>query len=620
MTAKLKSVASGDVRLIPGMFRDRFELNRKYVMSLENVGLLQNHMAEAALWEARLHETQRNRNNDPGHMGNEKHMHWGWESPSCQLRGHFLGHWLSGAAFIFAATGDAEVKAKADTIVGELGRCQESNGGEWVCSIPPAYLDRIARGQDIWAPHYTIHKTLMGLWDMYQYAGNLHALDILVKQARWFHRWSATFSREQFDEILDVETGGMIEVWANLFGATGDQSHRELMERYARNRLFSPLLEGKDVLTNRHANTTVPEVLGAARAYEVTGDERWRRIVEAYWKCAVTDRGFFCTGSQSSGEGWTPPFQFSARMNDTTQEHCFVYNMMRLADFLFRWTGDVDYSDYMERNIYNGILAQQNPRTGMISYFLPIEAGGHKVWGTPTHDFWCCHGTLVQANALHSAYAYYEDAEGLTVSQYIPSDLTWKRGGSAVSIHQTMKSDGSRDDNRRTYVASEETWHKPEQWEIELRVKCDPPASFTLSLRLPWWLSGEPRLEINGKAVHASASRAGFLTIERSWGDEVVNLVLPKRLASCPLPDRPELIAVMDGPVALAGLCSQEQALSGDPADPSTFLTPDNEREWWRQLGGYRTYGQDRAIKFVPLYEVIDESYTLYFPVHKKET
>ena len=37
-----------------------------------------------------------------------------------------------------------------------------------------------------------------------------------------------------------------------------------------------------------HANTTIPEVLGAARAWEVTGDARWRAIVEAYWHYAVT--------------------------------------------------------------------------------------------------------------------------------------------------------------------------------------------------------------------------------------------------------------------------------------------------------------------------------------------
>ncbi len=425
------------VRLLPGLFLDRFNLNRRYVMSLLNRNLLQNHYLEAGLWEARFRETKRNRNFDPDQVINHiDDIHWGWESPSCELRGYFLGHWLSAAARIYAATGDGEAKAKADAVVEELARCQRANGGEWVVSIPTDYLDRIAGGKRVWAPHYTIHKTLMGLFDAYLYGENEQALEILVNAAKWFHRWTEKFSREEMDEILEVETGGMLEVWANLFGVTAKQEHRDLMDRYARNRLFDPLLEGKDVLTNRHANTTIPEVHGAARAFEVTGEERWRQIVEAYWRFAVTERGFFCTGSQTSGEIWTPPFKWSARLNDTNQEHCVVYNMMRLADMLYRWTGQPEFADYIERNLYNGILAQQHPDTGMIAYFLPLEAGGHKIWGSETNDFWCCHGSLAQAHTTHNAYIYYEGNGGLAVCQYIPSELQWEREAGAVTLKQ----------------------------------------------------------------------------------------------------------------------------------------------------------------------------------------
>ncbi len=59
-----------------------------------------------------------------------KDIHWGWESPTCQLRGHFLGHWLSAAAFQAVNTGDREMRGKADGIVHELARCQQENGGE----------------------------------------------------------------------------------------------------------------------------------------------------------------------------------------------------------------------------------------------------------------------------------------------------------------------------------------------------------------------------------------------------------------------------------------------------------------------------------------------------------
>ena len=91
-------------------------------------------------------------------------------------------------------------------------------------------------------------------------------------------------------------------MWADLLEITGDKKYRELLAKYYRARLFDPLLEGRDVLTNMHANTTIPEILGCARAYEVTGEERWLKIVQSYWKCAVTDRGCFATGGQTQGE------------------------------------------------------------------------------------------------------------------------------------------------------------------------------------------------------------------------------------------------------------------------------------------------------------------------------
>jgi DUF1680 family protein len=111
----------GAVRLLSSLFQHRFDLNLRYVMSLRSENLLQNHYLEAGLWDTRQQP---------------EGCHWGWESPTSQLRGQFLGHWLSAAARIYAHTHDAEVKARADHIVAELGRCQVANSGEWVGSIP----------------------------------------------------------------------------------------------------------------------------------------------------------------------------------------------------------------------------------------------------------------------------------------------------------------------------------------------------------------------------------------------------------------------------------------------------------------------------------------------------
>jgi uncharacterized protein len=585
-TVSLSSVKAQS-RVLPSIFQERSVLNRAYVMSLTNDNLLQNHYQEAGLWAPR------------GRPGN---IHWGWETPTCQLRGHFLGHWLSAAARYYAVEQDHEAKARADKVVSELARCQRENGGEWAGSVPPAYLDWIARGKQVWAPHYTIHKTLMGLFDMYSLTGNEQALDVIVRWADWFHRWTGQFSREQFDDILDIETGGMLEAWANLYSVTKRDEHLDLINRYDRPRLFNRLLDGEDALTNQHANTTIPEAQGAARAWEVTGERRWRDIAFAYWRCAVTDRGSYATGSQTCGEFWTPPHELSARLGDKNQEHCVVYNMMGLAEYLYRWTGDVEYPDYWERNLYNGILAQQHPDTGMIAYFLPLQPGAKKVWGTPTEDFWCCHGTLVQAHPMYAASVYFEDSAGLVVNQYIPTVASWKWSGVKVQVTQTS-------DTQLEHA------HRPNAVAFDLKVACDQPVDFALRIRLPWWLAGAPTITVDGQREPARQAPSTYYTISRTWRANSVHVELPKSLTSCPLPDRPDTVAFLDGPVVLAGLCDEERTLYGDKDNPASLLVADNEREWRTWQSGYRTVDQPRGLRFTPLYEVRDERYSVYFPV-----
>jgi DUF1680 family protein len=393
-------------------------LNRRYLLSLHSENLLQNYYLEAGLWSP---------------PGKPDDCHWGWESPTCQLRGHFLGHWLSAAARMFAFRDDLEIKARADTIVSELARFQKENGGEWAGSIPVKYFDWISHGKAVWAPHYTVHKTMMGLYEMALYANSETARDILLNWARWFQRWSSQHTREEMDAILDVESGGMMELWANLYELTGQNEFLELMACYERRRFFESLLTGGDVLTNQHANTRIPEVLGAARAWEITGESRWRQIVEAFWRCAVTDREAFCTGGQTDGEIWTPPGELAARLSLKNQEHCTVYNMLRLAEVLYRWTGDTAYADYWERNLYNGILAQQHPDTGMVAYFLPMKASSVKNGAHP-ETFSRCLGTLVQAHTLYEGSIFYQDDEGLVISQIIPAELQWEVNGSDVKV------------------------------------------------------------------------------------------------------------------------------------------------------------------------------------------
>ena len=200
--------------------------------------------------------------------------------------------------------------------------------------------------------------------------------------------------------------------------------------------------------------------------------------------------------------------------------------MMRLAEYLLTWTGDAQYADYWERNLYNGILAQQHPTTGMIAYFLPLQPGAIKKWGTPTDDFWCCHGTLVQAQTLYTRGVYYQTPHGLALCQYIPTELHWDWRGTPVTV--TQKPD--------TQTGSV---HRPDNLTINITVTAAQPVEFALSVRLPWWLQESPIIEVNGARVEVPFKPASFFTLQRNWHNDVIRIVLPKGLSTDSLPDDP---------------------------------------------------------------------------------
>lgn len=597
--------------------------NRAYLMELTTRNLLYNYELEAAI----THDA-----NIPGDI------HGGWESPTCQLRGHFLGHWLSAAAMHYAATGDRELKAKADVIVDRLAKCQEANGGSWVASIPEKYLYRIARGREIWAPHYTIHKTFMGLVDMYRYAGNKTALSVADHFADWFYDWSSRFDRDQMDDILDFETGGMLEIWVQLYDITRDDKYKKLMECYYRQRLFTPLINGEDPLTNMHANTTIPEVIAAAEAYNVTGEERYKDIVTAYWNSAVTERGTLATGGQTNGEIWGPKKSLSARLGLKTQEHCTVYNMMRLADHLFRWTGEAKYMDYIERNLYNGVLAQtywhwehtngyspESPDFGLIAYFLPMRAGTRKGWGSKFNDFFCCHGSMVQANAALNRYMYYQADLDLYVTMYFDSDASFTVGGKNVTIKQrrdplTGSFHLSSTSSKKQLVnrTAAQYPHNPDTLCVYLQIETESSVEFTIHARIPEWIQEPAVVSYNGRQIAVAEEGRCFVGIREEFQNgDTICITMKMGIQACPLPDDENMVAFMYGPEVLAGLCDEERMLYTGGDAPEHILVHENEREWGNWKSDFKTVGQPAGIHFIPLNRVGYENYCVYFPIKK---
>jgi hypothetical protein len=610
-------------KLLPGLFLDRFQLNHRYLHSLQLDALLQNHYLEAGLWQTTDYS--------------EIH-HRGWENPASQVRGHFLGHWISAAAMTTAQTGDSQLRAKLDHTLDELARCQDRNGGEWLGSIPEKYLEWARSGRRIWAPHYVLHKTFMGLIDAYRFVSNNRALVLADRWADWFVRWTDPMSTCELDILLEVETGGMLEVWADLFAFTGEAKYCRLLERYRRRRLFEPLVKGLDVLTDHHMNTTIPEVIGAARAFEVTGDESWWEVVTAYWRLGVSERGYFCTGGQSGEEAWTRPGRLAERLGIRNQEHCCVYNMIRLAEFLYRRTGGAEYGDYIERNLYNGILAQQNKETGMVSYYLALAGGtmkyaGMGTWMHPTESFWCCSGTLVQAQASYNRWTFYAKDNELVVNQYIPSFVS-----PGADFPYEIKLERILDRVPVSGTAPYTTDYDYDAWTYRISVRRDTassgntagldPHAFTCKLRIPWWLDSP--FTLNSQDGNALIDPAGpdqsaglgdlryeyrdrYLRIGGNGNEFEANISFPRRVYSEPLPGRPELLAFMIGPEVLAGITAGESRICGEPGQAAAGFLPVDRLRGSRLRTVFEALGEHHDIRFIPLKDIVDEPYRVYW-------
>ncbi len=585
-------------RILDGPFFYFMERDRGYLHSLEEDRLLHTFRLNAGL-------------------PSKAEPLGGWEAPEIELRGHFLGHYLSGCAFMSVSARDEMIRKKADRIVGELYKCQRANGGGYLSAFPPEFLERLKTGTKVWAPWYTIHKIMAGLLDMYLYTGNTQALEMAQGMAAWTKKWADPISDQQMAQIHKVEFGGMNEVLRNLYAVTGDRSQLELAHRFDHASFFDPLAGGRDELNGLHANTHIPKVIGAARQYELTGDERYRRIAEFFWR-QVTGHRAYCSGGTSNEEGWkSGPDRLARELSATTHECCCTYNLLKLTRHLFSWTADAACADYYERAMFNGILGTMNPKDGMTMYYVPMQSGYWKMFSHPRASFWCCTGTGLESFAKLTDSIYFNDDNGLYVNLFMASQLDWTERG--VVIRQETRF--------------------PEQEGTKLIVRTQRPTTLDIRIRVPHWTTGATAT-VNGAPVTGTPRPGQYLSIARAWnnGDEV-ELRTPMSLRAQAMPDDPALQAFLYGPIVLAGKLGKQglkwSQTYGDPTDhmnnyylkgdpvpaPEFRAAADDPATWMKPVPDqpltFRTSGQEQDVTLIPLNQLFEERYAVYWKVHK---
>ncbi len=583
------------VRLLPGIFRDDVEVNRGYMMRLDPDRLLHSFRITAG-------------------MPSTAEPYYGWEAPDNELRGHFVGHYLSGCALLAAQLGDAAVKARGDLVVAELAKCQMPNG--YLSAFPEELFDRFkARRGGVWAPFYTIHKILAGMLDSYTLSGNAQALDVAKEMARWTRNWVAPLDDTTMQAILRTEFGGMGESLNNLAAITHDMSYIDISRRFDHERILAPLAEGRDTLTGVHANTTIPKVIAAARRYEITGDQRSRDIATYFWH-EVTEKRSFCTGGSSSGENYKGEVgKLSTELGSDTEESCVTYNMLKLTRNIFSWTADPKAADYHERALFNGMLGTQHPRDGEKIYYTPMASGYWRMFGTPDHGFWCCHGSGVESHAKFGDSIYFHDDDGIYVNLFIASEVNWP--------YMNLR------------LVQETSF--PEQSSTRLTVHMTKPTPMALRIRVPYWATKGATVHVNGQPVKTSAAPRSYAVITRTWKDgDKVEFSAPMSLHVAAMPDDPTLQAVMYGPLVLAGKLGAEptRAEATKPRmTPDFDLSPvtkpvavapikassDDVTSWVKPVPGtplqFTTVGQATPVTLAPFNSMYDERYVVYWKV-----
>lgn len=588
-----------NIKLLYGLFKQSEETGKEYLLYLDIDRLL------APCYEAVFQTSKKPR-------------YGGWEST--EIAGHSVGHWLSAAAAMYAVTKDKELKQKIDYAIVELEQIQQYDGDGYISGFSRTCFDNVFSGDfevdnfslgGSWVPWYSIHKIYAGLLDVYTLLGDVKSLGIVMKLAEWAMEGLEKLSDEQFERMLICEHGGMNEVMADLYIITGNQSYLDIAKRFCHQAILQPLSQSIDDLEGKHANTQIPKVIGAAKLYDITGDVKYKEMAVFFWH-QVTNYRSYVFGGNSIGEHFGPSGQ--EQLGVTSAETCNTYNMLKLTEYLYRWSHDSVYMDYYERALYNHILASQDPDSGMTTYFVSTQPGHFKVYCSPEDSFWCCTGTGMENPALYTRNIYYQEQDQLYVNLFIASELTVT--GKQLKITQETSFPES---NRSTLVFKEANHEK-----------------LTVHIRVPYWVVGAVTATINGTEVFTHAKN-GYLTINREWkSGDCIEIELPMNLHTYVSSDNPQKQAIMYGPIVLAGVLGQENfpdtdiledhmKLDNHPLIEVPILVTDAEdlNDWIRPIENAPLRFETESVAqpgnermtLIPFYSLHHERYTIYWNV-----
>lgn len=516
----------------------------------------------------------------------------GWDSPDSLLRGHTTGHFLSGLGLCYKATGNQEILRKAIYMIDALEACQK----KFEENVPekPGFLSAYTEEQfdkleeyvpypKIWAPYYTLHKIFAGLLECYKSAGIEKALEVAVKLGKWTYARLNRLPHEQRMKMWSMyiagEFGGMNEVMAELYALTKDETFLQTAKYFDNDKLFIPMEQNISALNKLHVNQHVPQIIGAMKIFETTGEKRYYDIAEHFWDI-VTKYHCYVTGGVGEGEMFREPDRIFGTLGKNTAESCASYNMLKLTKELYKYNPKASYMDYYERTLINHILASKDHTTsGESTYFFPLAPGFHRHF---EYENSCCHGTGLESHFKYAENVFWHNDEDVYVNLFISSKMCWEEKG--LTIHQAVK---------------EET-----PGMVELEIESAEPMK--VYIRKPYWAESY-LVRVDGEEITAN-SENGYIVLEKAIGKSKVEIMFSCKLYLEYANDNEEACALKYGPYVLAAL------VEGDYMQLP--LSDENVNEKIRKAEETLDFYYE-DVHFIPVWKLNEETYQVYFKVEK---
>jgi DUF1680 family protein len=561
----LRELPYSSVQLTGGSFKRQYDALHAHYLSLDNDRLLKVYRQRAGLPA-------------PGDdMG-------GWYDLNGFAPGHALGQFISGLARIGASTGDQACHEKVHALVTGFG-----------ATLGPGNESILRPQTNLW-PCYTLDKHFVGLIDSARLSNVTESKDLLTRVFQGARPLLPAHGRDRIgkkDPPYD-ETYVMPENLFEAYELTGDPALHDLAVRYLLDReYFDPLARGENPLPGQHAYSHAIALSSAGKAYFSLGDSKYREAMSNAFTLLTTQQQF------ASG-GWGPNETFIAPHRrelysslSSTVDHfetpCGSYAATKLARYLLRITPDpherVQYADYLERVVYNTILAARLPDSdGDYFYYSTYSPVATKVYYKSKWP--CCSGTLVQTVADYPIDIYMQSDQGIDVNLYIPSRLAWTQGATRVSL-------------------SMET-NYPAEDKVSIAVSPERAVEFTLRLRVPSWANGDAKVTMGNPTI-ASGAPGTHIELRRRWkSGDAIQLTIPQDFRVEPIDeDHPQTVALMRGPLQYVAL-NPAKGLSEDPMPLPGNLRREDAQSFVEGSG-------PSQVTFVPLHQIGLEAYTSYF-------